>query len=331
MRIKNFIYSLCLCLCLAGTSVYAASAGQGNNGGTTTESTTALPADLTNQAEGGAGDSTETASKQGKKEKGAQTKDNKEQSPSGLLDFLFKIVVLFLLIAVVVVLFMVLRLRSQQSKVAKTINDITPKNTGSKQDQEEVSSTALLNKIRVLEKRVDNIDVLLQKLQNQPGANQTSSRTSATAGTSAAAGTVGTAGTATGAASNAASANRYTDDDVNNLFVDAPKQAAPKREPKTYYFESVDDNMYFCGMSETRTGNSVYQLTTIDGVRGDFVVLQGTTAMAAFNATIDLVRNACDYDESLESATNVETEDEGKAVLAGGRWKVSTRAKIKIS
>jgi len=330
MKIKNFIYSLCLCLCLAGTSVYAASAGQGKKNDTTavTENKGAIPEEFKEKSvddEAGKKGSESEAGENAKK-----NKDNKEKSSFGLLDFIFWIIVIILLIAVVVALFKVFKLQSQQDKFSKKIKDIAPQNAATGQTDKKITPQILYNRIQGLEQKVEKLEAQLERLQNQPGANQTSSRTSATAGTSAAAGTVGmTAGA--GAASNAASANRYTDDDVNNLFVDAPKQAAPKRDPKNYYFESVDDNMYFCGMSETRTGNSVYQLTTIDGVRGDFVVLQGTTAMAAFNATIDLVRNACDYDESLESATNVETEDEGKAVLAGGRWKVSTRAKIKIS
>jgi len=89
MRIKNFIYSLCLCLCLAGTSVYAASAGQGKKNDTTavTENKGAIPEEFKEKSvddEAGKKGSESEAGENAKK-----NKDNKEKSSFGLLDFIF--------------------------------------------------------------------------------------------------------------------------------------------------------------------------------------------------------------------------------------------------
>ncbi len=102
--------------------------------------------------------------------------------------------------------------------------------------------------------------------------------------------------------------------------------------PKTWYLAKPDGNGVFTRVSpQFELGNSLFQLTTADGVHGTFVVIDHTDVhrFALMMPTENLTR-ACSGEGIQLSAgmTRIVTDHPGEAVLEGGAWHVTRKAVI---
>ena len=114
----------------------------------------------------------------------------------------------------------------------------------------------------------------------------------------------------------------------------------PKSEPKparrgpakTLYLSKPDDNECFMRATETfELGNSIYVLTTHDGVHGEFSVIENSDVhrFALMMPSENLTR-ACSGNAIQMSAgkTRIVTDREGEAHFENGQWHVIVKAII---
>lgn len=111
-----------------------------------------------------------------------------------------------------------------------------------------------------------------------------------------------------------------------------PERRVQPRPKLTIYLSRPDDNE--CFMSATKDfvpGNSIYVLTTSDGRRGAFSVIENSDVhrMALMMPGENLVPACSGHGIQMsEGKTRIVTDREGEAVFENGRWCVSIKAII---
>lgn len=103
--------------------------------------------------------------------------------------------------------------------------------------------------------------------------------------------------------------------------------------PQCYYLGSPDSDGYFSSFSQQeQIGKSIYQLTSVDGRSGNFILLDTPDAIAtAMISVSQFLKPACKIEGNLQQQPrHVITEEEGEAVREGEGWRVTRKALIKF-
>lgn len=112
--------------------------------------------------------------------------------------------------------------------------------------------------------------------------------------------------------------------------VSAERETTSRR---TYYLTAPNANGVFAQVSpREQIGKSIYQLTTEDGVNGQFVMLDTPDAIAtAMISTSQFIKPACKVvGESARYPRRIVTEEEGTATFQAGEWRVSRKAVVRF-
>ena len=111
----------------------------------------------------------------------------------------------------------------------------------------------------------------------------------------------------------------------------APSPAKPAG-PQTLYLARTDENGRFTRASETfELGNTIYVLTTTDGQRGTFKVMDNRDVhrFALMMPTENLTRACIGNNIQLSSGfSRIVTDRDGEAVREQGQWQVTKQAAI---
>lgn len=118
-----------------------------------------------------------------------------------------------------------------------------------------------------------------------------------------------------------------------------PKREEPKREepaksnfgePRILFMAKPDENDNFSRSSSAyEPGNSIFELTTMDGKSGSFTVINKTEAhKLALLMPGDSLTRACSGNNIMSSAgkTRVVTDRAGRAQLENGKWHIVVKA-----
>ncbi|MDO4511703.1 MAG: hypothetical protein Q4B68_07805 [Bacteroidales bacterium] len=120
---------------------------------------------------------------------------------------------------------------------------------------------------------------------------------------------------------------------MNAQNVAAPAKTEKKADfPKKLFLSRPDDNGRFLAASPyVEPGNSIFLLTTADGVKGTFEVIEnaGVHHMALMMPTENLTRACTGTDIQVSAGkTRIVTDAPGEAVKDGSLWKITKQATI---
>ena len=99
------------------------------------------------------------------------------------------------------------------------------------------------------------------------------------------------------------------------------------------FMTAPNDEGVFTGSSETeQVGKSIYQLSTTDGVHGTFIMLDTPDAIAtAMISVSQFVKTACKVQGNLSPyPQQIQTLEEGTAVLENDSWRITNKAIVKF-
>lgn len=99
------------------------------------------------------------------------------------------------------------------------------------------------------------------------------------------------------------------------------------------FMTAPNDEGVFTGSSETeQVGKSIYQLSTTDGVHGTFIMLDTPDAIAtAMISVSQFVKTACKVQGNLSLyPQQIQTLEEGTAVLENDSWRITNKAIVKF-
>ncbi len=99
------------------------------------------------------------------------------------------------------------------------------------------------------------------------------------------------------------------------------------------FMTAPNDEGVFIGSSETeQVGKSIYQLSTTDGVHGTFIMLDTPDAIAtAMISVSQFVKTACKVQGNLSPyPQQIQTLEEGTAVLENDSWRITNKAIVKF-
>lgn len=99
------------------------------------------------------------------------------------------------------------------------------------------------------------------------------------------------------------------------------------------FMTAPNDEGVFTGSSETEeVGKSIYQLSTTDGVHGTFIMLDTPDAIAtAMISVSQFVKTACKVQGNLSPyPQQIQTLEEGTAVLENDSWRITNKAIVKF-
>lgn len=99
------------------------------------------------------------------------------------------------------------------------------------------------------------------------------------------------------------------------------------------FMTAPNDEGVFTGSSETeQVGKSIYQLSTTDGVHGTFIMLDTPDAIAtAMISVSQFVKTACKVQGNLSPyPQQIQTIEEGTAVLENDSWRITNKAIVKF-
>lgn len=99
------------------------------------------------------------------------------------------------------------------------------------------------------------------------------------------------------------------------------------------FMTAPNDEGVFAGSSETeQVGKSIYQLSTTDGVHGTFIMLDTPDAIAtAMISVSQFVKTACKVQGNLSPyPQQIQTLEEGTAVLENDSWRITNKAIVKF-
>lgn len=99
------------------------------------------------------------------------------------------------------------------------------------------------------------------------------------------------------------------------------------------FMTAPNDEGVFTGSSETeQVGKSIYQLSTTDGVHGTFIMLDTPDAIAtAMISVSQFVKSACKVQGNLSPyPQQIQTLEEGTAVLENDSWRITNKAIVKF-
>lgn len=128
-------------------------------------------------------------------------------------------------------------------------------------------------------------------------------------------------------------ATRHTETQQRSTTRSAmPSSAHRPQEPHTIYLAKPDAQDCFTRPSEHfELGNSIFELTTADGVHGTFTVIDNADVhrFALMMPTDNLTR-ACSGDgiQLSTGKTRIVTDMPGEAVLEQGAWRITRKAAI---
>lgn len=115
----------------------------------------------------------------------------------------------------------------------------------------------------------------------------------------------------------------------------AEKPVAPvakPQEPRTIYLSRPDEHGFFMSSStQLERGNSIFQLTTLDGKNGTFIVIDDSDVhhLALMMPTENLTRACTGNNIQVSSGMKrIVTDTAGHATLENGRWRIATMATI---
>lgn len=188
------------------------------------------------------------------------------------------------------------------------------KNTITQEELDEMLSPLLdrINKLEtVAKKQAQQIALLEQKLSNKPIADQVDVH-----------GVDSSDGSFEHSDSNAIGPTQ------DNLATDV--QNIPPTL-NTFYLPAPNSNGQFLECSNSiQVGKSIYQLSTKDGINGQFIMLTTPDAIATAMISISqFVKPACRIEGNThQQPRQIETLEEGTAQRDGDVWRVITKAKV---
>ena len=110
-----------------------------------------------------------------------------------------------------------------------------------------------------------------------------------------------------------------------------PQEPKPQ-EPRTIYLSRPDEHGFFMSSStQLERGNSIFQLTTLDGKNGTFIVIDDSDVhhLALMMPTENLTRACTGNNIQVSSGMKrIVTDTAGHATLENGRWRIATMATI---
>lgn len=119
---------------------------------------------------------------------------------------------------------------------------------------------------------------------------------------------------------------------VNSASTDIQTEGkAPQH--RILFMTAPNDEGVFTGSSETeQVGKSIYQLSTTDGVHGTFIMLDTPDAIAtAMISVSQFVKTACKVLGNLSPyPQQIQTLEEGTAVLENDSWRITNKAIVKF-
>lgn len=119
---------------------------------------------------------------------------------------------------------------------------------------------------------------------------------------------------------------------VNSASTDIQTEGkAPQH--RILFMTAPNDEGVFTGSSETeQVGKSIYQLSTTDGVHGTFIMLDTPDAIAtAMISVSQFVKTACKVQGNLSPyPQQIQTLEEGTAVLENDSWRITNKAIVKF-
>ena len=119
---------------------------------------------------------------------------------------------------------------------------------------------------------------------------------------------------------------------VNSVPTDIQTEGkAPQH--RILFMTAPNDEGVFTGSSETeQVGKSIYQLSTTDGVHGTFIMLDTPDAIAtAMISVSQFVKTACKVQGNLSPyPQQIQTLEEGTAVLENDSWRITNKAIVKF-
>ncbi len=109
-------------------------------------------------------------------------------------------------------------------------------------------------------------------------------------------------------------------------------QPSRSTAPKVVYLTRPDESGRFMGASTRfERGNSIFQLSTVDGSTGNFIVIDDdeVNRLALMMPTENLTRACTGNNIQVSGGMHrIVTDTAGRAVLDNGRWRIVTPAKI---